>query len=620
MASPATTAGTPTSAYGPTPPAVLSREHPPAGGGHPAESREPFPYRHGALLVALVAALCFANSLANDLTYDDRGVILRNPLVQEISGLWRAFANTYWPKGMTGGQYRPLVIASFSLDWAIARGGAWWFHLVNVLWHALASALAWRLLRRLVPPAAALAGALLFAVHPVHVEAVSNVVGRAELMMTAFALGALLLHRRGSPWALACFALALLSKENGIVLPGLAVAHDVLFGEGDARSALRRRRRLYAGYAAVAAAYLVLLAAVLQGASRFVAPAATWNGASTADRLLTMATVVPEYVRLLFAPFALSIDYSPGLIELATTFTPVVALGLAIVALAAAATVASWRRAPAVSLALLWFTVAVSPVSNVLFPSGIVLAERTLYLPSLAASLLLAAAVGYLAERGRGRVPVLATAALLVAFAARSWTRTPTWRNNKSLMITVLAERPESYRGHAFAASIHAMRGDWQAADRELAIARRIFQRDGTVYHNAAEAAIELGDLARAGALLDTAVSVHPKYGQAHMLRMVVRYQLGDYRGAVAAAERALEVLPDSARAAHVIAASAGRLGDVDLALRTYRKVVARVAHDPELHERYASVLAEVGDSALARVHADSAARLRARTGVRRSE
>ncbi|MFL5582004.1 MAG: tetratricopeptide repeat protein [Gemmatimonadaceae bacterium] len=604
MATPATVGTGPTSAYGPGPayrPRAEGRE-PKAGRGDPL--------RYAGAFVALVAALCFANSLANDFTYDDRGVILHNALVEHVSGIWRAFAHTYWPEETQAGQYRPLVVASYALDWAVSGGGAWWFHLVNLVWHAVASFLAWRLLARLVAPGAALAGAVLFAVHPVHVEAVANVVGRAELMMTAFALGALLLHRRGSPWALLLFALALLSKENGIVLPGIALAHDLLFGEGGWRRALRERRALYAGYGACAAAYLVLLAVRFSG-TRFVVPAPTWNGAGTGERLLTMATVVPEYVRLLAAPFSLSIDYTAGVIDLATRVTPLVLLGVAMLAGAVAATALSWRRAPAVALAFLWFAASVSPVANVLFASGIVLAERTLYLPSAAAALLLAAAVQYLLAHDRRRAAVLLAAGISCAFAVRSWTRTPTWRDNKTLMLTVLTEHPESYRAHSFAASVHASRGDWPAADRELAIARRLFKRDGTVYHNAAEASIYLGDVPRALALLDTALLVMPDLALTHLRRAEVRYKLGDYPGAAAGAMRALELLPDTVRAAHVVAAAARQLGDVELALRGYRMALPHAPRDPDLHRGYAVVLAAAGDTAGARAQADSAARLR---------
>jgi len=475
----------------------------------------------------------------------------------------------------------------------------------------VASVLAWRLLREWLAPLAALAGALLFAVHPLHVEAVANVVGRAELMMTAFVLGALLLHRRGSPWALAAFALALLSKENGIVLPGLALAHDLLLPDADGPVAtLRARRRLYAGYVVLAVAYLALLAWLFHG-THFVSAASTWNGATTAERLLTMATVVPEYLRLLVAPFALSIDYTPDVVPLVTTFTPAAALGTLVVALAVLLTATTWRRAPLVALALLWFGVAISPVANVLFPSGIVLAERTLYLPSLAIVLLAGLGAQQLAAHERGRLAAALVLAIGAAYAVRSWTRTPTWKDNKALVLTVLSEHPESYRAHAFAASVHWMREDWSAAARELEIARRIFQRDPWVYHRSAETALQLGDVRGAAAFLDTAVALAPERAAVHLRRAEVRFRLGDFSGAMRGALHAMTLAPDSMRAAHVVAAAAHGLGDAPTAIQTYRRALDRAPRDADLHAGYASVLRAVGDLPRARLHADSAALLR---------
>src|SRR5439155_950465 len=82
--------------------------------------------------------------------------------------------------------YRPLVIAGFALDWLL--GSTAWFHTVNLAWHAAASVAVAALARRWTDSTGALVAGLLFAVHPLHVEAVANVVGRAELMAALFTL------------------------------------------------------------------------------------------------------------------------------------------------------------------------------------------------------------------------------------------------------------------------------------------------------------------------------------------------------------------------------------------------------------------------------------------------
>src|SRR3984957_7926233 len=129
--------------------------------------------------------------------FDDPYIIVGNPLIHTPTVLWAAFTHPYWPQGLGWGQFRPLVTLAFALDWAVSGGVPWWFHLVNIAWHAVASVLVWRLARTLLPSQGALVAALWFAVQPVHVEAVSSVVERSELMAATFVLAGLLAHRQG---------------------------------------------------------------------------------------------------------------------------------------------------------------------------------------------------------------------------------------------------------------------------------------------------------------------------------------------------------------------------------------------------------------------------------------
>src|SRR5438046_6810201 len=173
------------------------------------------------LAVAACAVIVYLGALWNEFVWDDQVIVLGNPLVQTWAGLATAFASPYWPPFVGGYLYRPLTLLTYVLDWHI--GGAAWFHVVNLSWHAGVSALVAVLARRWAGDAAALVAGMLFAVHPVHVEAVANVVGRAELMAAAFTLLAVyaaLVHERVA-WSAAALALDLLSKENAAAAPAL---------------------------------------------------------------------------------------------------------------------------------------------------------------------------------------------------------------------------------------------------------------------------------------------------------------------------------------------------------------------------------------------------------------
>ncbi len=209
--------------------------------------------------VAGCALVVYLGALRNGFAVDDVPIIVLNPLVAAPSGIWRTFGAPYWPPDLGGHMYRPLVIAGFALDrWV---DGPVWFHAVNLLWHAGTAVAVTALARRWADTTAALVAGVLFAVHPVHVEAVANVVGRAELMAALFvglAVYAALVRERVG-WSAAALALGLLSKENAAVAPALIGLGWLV---GLARPDRRRIARFVASWVLVGGAYAVVRAVV----------------------------------------------------------------------------------------------------------------------------------------------------------------------------------------------------------------------------------------------------------------------------------------------------------------------------------------------------------------------
>ena len=151
--------------------------------------------RRAAWLAAGVAALVYLPALRNSFALDDGTIVERNPSAHAVGAALDAFGRPYWPPATQAGQWRPLVILSFAVDWQLSGGSTTWLHAANVVWHAAATGLLVLVAAAYLPAAGALAGGVLFAVHPVHVEAVANLVGRAEMMAAAFLFLALLCAR-----------------------------------------------------------------------------------------------------------------------------------------------------------------------------------------------------------------------------------------------------------------------------------------------------------------------------------------------------------------------------------------------------------------------------------------
>ena len=415
-----------------------------------------------ALLLVLLAVLPFWPSVTGDFIEDDLPIIRDRIELRDPANLPGLFAQTYWPKELPGGLYRPLTLASFALDrvsWGVDETGAparFGVHATNLILNALVALLLFQLLReRTGSREAAFLGAALFAVHPVHVEAVSHMVGRADLLLTVFFLAAFLMHARG-PGARVCAAglylAACLCKEMAVVLPGVLLVRAWLERSDASAGAFLRRQAVELAPMALALAVFLALRGVALGAASnpplgfalytppqylaFQDPAAFEIG-------FTMLRALGEILRVLIAPFSLSADYSG--FPHATRLSGAVALsaaGVVAAFLAALLALRRGRRDPIFWLS--WFGLTWLPVSNLLFASGIVVAERTLYLPSVAVAGLATAGVRAALARDRRWlvVPLLA----LATFTALSTRRAAVWRDSRTLYEETVAHG--RYSGH----------------------------------------------------------------------------------------------------------------------------------------------------------------------------
>lgn len=572
-------------------------------------------------LVLFVALAAFLNSLGNGFAYDDNAIIVQNPVVTHTE--WKqALLGRYWQEASAGtGLYRPVTVAAFAAEWRLFSGNHVGFHAVNVVLNAVVSLLVLALLLRFVPLPAALAGALFFAVHPVHVEAVANVVGQAELLAALAVLLACLLYLDGSEWTgtrhtLRLGGLALLyllglgAKEIAVTLPGLLFLLE-LFRASDEpfRRRFTRELPVYLGLTAVLGGYLLLRWSVL-GTVVGEVPAPSLIHLSSLDRVLTSFTLWPEYLRLMVFPRVLSADYAPAVLLPATSMSADVWLGLVVLGVAGA--VAWWARkhAPALSLGLLWFGVAVLPVCDLIVPTGILLAERTLFLPSVGAAFALAGVVTLVVTAGSvrerwalGTVGVLAGLALFI----RTVDRNPTWLSSYIVFDTLATEHPESYR--SFLARGNGLRrvGQLDEAAQQYEMALRLTPHNYALKIEVADFYGRRRQYGRATEILRSAIADEPRQPVAYRVLAEQLIRRGDaHRGFLMALRGITRAAPTSGLWAAVSEAYVAK-GDLEAATRARR---AALSLDPRSHhdwERLAELLA-----ALHRPDQAAAARARA--------
>ncbi len=448
------------------------------------------------ITVGLCAVVVYLGALWNKFALDDLPIIVVNPLVTQPSGLWRAFAAPYWTPELGGHMYRPLVIAGFALDARV--DGTVWFHAVNLLWHAGAAVAVAALARHWMDAPGGLVAGLLFAVHPVHVEAVANVVGRAELMAAVFTVLAVYaaLGRAHPGWSAAALALGLLSKENAAVAPALVVWAWILRLDRPDR---RRMVGLLVGWVLVGTAYAVVRTLVRQPFGGYMSIAPMFIGQSWLSVRLTAVAALADVARLLVFPLTLRVDYSPN--ERTVVTSPLdlrFAAGLFCALAWGALLFLAWKRGRKLeAFGLGWIGVAFLPVANLLYPAGFYLAERTLYLPS--AGLLLAASAA-LSRLPPERVR-LVVAILCLLGGARTALRVPTWHDDNAITQSILEDSPESYGGPVRMAGVYLDRHEPAKALAAARIAAGIAPYDPWVYATGTVAALALGDSRAADSL-----------------------------------------------------------------------------------------------------------------------
>ena len=281
--------------------------------------------RSAAFLAGAAAVLLSANTVLNDFAFDDLLIIIENTQIQDLGTLPEALVSPYWPNenGRDLGLWRPVSTALYGIQWAIWGENPAMFHVMNVVLHGVVTALVVLVLAELAPLALAFVAGLIFAVHPVHVEAVANVVGLAEVFSSALYLGACLVFLRSgnriAPLSGAAitilFVLAFLAKESAITLPGVLFLLDGArdnVGFKEALSYLRLRWAIYLSLTAATALILMARYAVLGSLASPMAPLGVALLQDEVPRIWTVASTWPHYFRLLFFPLDLSADYGPA--------------------------------------------------------------------------------------------------------------------------------------------------------------------------------------------------------------------------------------------------------------------------------------------------------------------
>jgi len=418
------------------------------------------------LIISVLAALLYVNTLGHGFALDDVAVIERNSIVKEgISGIPKLLTTFYW-QGFwesNAGLYRPMSMVMFAVEYQLSPENPAIHHLMNVLLYVIVCCLLYRTLSRMfgkINPLFFLFVTLLFVVSPLHTEVVANIKSRDEILALLFFLlccDQLYLRSgenkmRGVLLSALFFFLSLLSKEGAIIFLPLIFLFDHL-KEKNIITILRNRLNLII----TSIVWLVLHQYVIRSAASAVIQYTRNDnslvGASFMEQKATALGMFARYIMKLVYPYQLSYDYSFNQVPIIGLFSPLALLGLFLFGLLVFAGFRYFKKDPFISIGIAFILLPLFLTGNLFFNIGATMADRFLFVSTIGSSLLICLLVFYLSKTDLNKNFPASRAAyvfipVLLLFSVKTYTRNGDWKDDPTLFASDVNTVPNSARAH----------------------------------------------------------------------------------------------------------------------------------------------------------------------------
>ena len=600
-------------------------------------------------LLALLGTLLYLQTTAFDYTQDDAIVINDNMFttkgIKGIAGLFKYdtfygyFKDQSKTKLVSGGRYRPLTPAMFAFEYDLAGPHPWFSHLISAICYGLLCWILFGFLRELLTPrltsstavTVALFSTLVFALHPIHTEAVANIKGRDEIVAAMGALGALWLMLKSvqSPNPLqiriasgVVLLLGLLSKENVITM--LAVAPLTLWWYHK-NTPVKWLSNLWP--IITACILFIIIRGSVTGWSPGDPPKELMNNPflkiensayvpfTVGEKTATIVYTMGKYVQLLVFPYPLTHDYYPRHIEIQDWSKPLVILSFLVWIGLLFLVIKGWKKRSWWAYGVLFYVCTMSITSNIVFPIGTNMSERFAFFPSVGFALIVGYAISLAIEAGYRRAILLASILLLAGYGSWTAARSRVWKDNTTLFTTDIKTSGRS------AKLLNAVGGDL--------ITRAEKEKDEAVKRQM---------LLDAQGYLKQAIEIHPNYklsylllgnsyfhmkdlDQAityfrHVLVMDPDYQDGkrnlgialrdqgklqgeknnNLTGAITLLQEAVQYLPQDFETYQLLGVAYGQKGDFQKAIEYFRKEIELAPKNATAHYNLGIALRQSGD------------------------
>jgi hypothetical protein len=522
------------------------------------------------LLLVIVSFLAFIPSLNNDfVNWDDIVYIMNNDMITSFSwiNLQKIFS-TYFM-----GNYHPFILLSFSFDYNLFKLSPHGYHVHNLLLHIINTFLVYtfffHLLKKNVNVAVTIA--LLFAIHPMHVESVAWVSERKDLLYTAYfflSLIAYLLYlQRGKAslyfLAILLFTFSLLSKAQAVTLPLVLFLVDYFLNRKfDWKTFLEKVPFL------ILSLLFGVVAIFAQQSNNFINP----SGIPISDSLFYAPYGLFIYLIKFLLPFYQTAIYTypitpAGTIPLYVYFSPIVII------LFIAAIWKTWRSERYITFGLLFFLATIFPVLQFLPVGPALVAERYSYIPYIGLATIFAIAFWKmrpaLAAQTRKITDIVAVL-LIILFTILTWNRNLVWKDSVTLWTDVMNKNPECIDAYINRAFIYNEHKQYEEALKDLSDGLLVdstnfsmYKSKGIIYERTGKYDLALSNFSKA-------IRYKPEEVKTYLLRGILYTdKFAKYDSGIADFKKYLTRYPDDINATFNLGVANYNKGNYDTA-RSY--------------------------------------------------
>jgi tetratricopeptide (TPR) repeat protein len=602
-------------------------------------------------LLALLGTLLYVQTTGFEYTQDDAIVINDNMFttsgIKGIGGLFKYdtfygyFKDQSKTRLVSGGRYRPLTPAMFAVEYEIAGNSPWLSHLISAMCYGLLCWILFGFLRELLTPRltsstavqVAAFSALIFALHPIHTEAVANIKGRDEIVAAMGALGGLWLMLKSlshpKPMLMrslagVVFLLGLLAKENIITM--LAVAPLTLWWFHK-NTPVKWINNLWP--VVLASVLFIIIRGSVTGFNAGEPPKELMNNPflkvensvyvpfSAAEKSATIVYTMGKYVQLLAFPYPLTHDYYPRHVAIQDWSKPMVLLsflgwlGLLFVV------IKGWKSRSWWAYGILFYVCTMSITSNIVFPIGTNMSERFAFLPSVGFALIAGYALSLAINSGYRRIALGALIAIVVGYGTWTLVRSRVWKDNSTLFTTDIKTSTKS------AKLLNAVAGDLitRAEDEKDVAVKNAMLTEAQGYLKQAleihpnyklgylllgNSYFHLGDLDQAVTYFRHVLKMDPTYPEGKRnLGVALRDQgkiqgekNNNLTGAISLLLEAVELIPNDYETYQLLGVAHGQKGDTPKAIEYFRKEIELAPKNATAHYNLGIALRQAGDEA----------------------